>query len=90
MPALTILDVMERFGLDHIDLLKLDVEGAEAEILAASAPWIDRVEMIVAELHDNVRPGCTAAFEMATASFPIEESRRENVFASRAQVGRGS
>ena len=81
--ALTVDDVMKRFEFERIDLLKLDVEGAEREIFATSARWIDRVEMIVAELHDRYREGCTAAFEEATASFLVRAVRGENVLAAR-------
>jgi FkbM family methyltransferase len=36
----------------RIDVLKLDIEGAEAEVLGESAAaWIDRIGMIVAEVH---------------------------------------
>ena len=31
---------------DRIDLLKLDIEGSEAEVFASSSGWIDRVDAI--------------------------------------------
>lgn len=67
--ALTIPALMAIAQTDVIDILKIDVEGAEREIFEHSAEWIGRVGAIFAELHDRLRPGCTAAFEVATVSF---------------------
>jgi FkbM family methyltransferase len=50
--ALTIPDILARAGIDGpIDLLKCDIEGAEAELFASAAPWIDRVGTMIVELH---------------------------------------
>jgi FkbM family methyltransferase len=51
--ARTLESLMAELELDHTDLLKLDVEGAEWEILPAlGGP--DRIETIVGELHWDV------------------------------------
>jgi FkbM family methyltransferase len=84
--AVTVEGVMRRFNLDHVDLLKLDVEGAEIEILSDCSTWIDRIDCIVAELHDRFRPGCSRAFFAAVADFPDEQWNGENVFVSRTGV----
>jgi FkbM family methyltransferase len=81
--AVSVPDLMERYNIERIGLLKLDIEGSECEILGASSPWIDRVDMIVAELHDRFREGCTAAFDRATADFTHVAERGENVLAAR-------
>lgn len=67
--AVTVAQLAERFSFDRIDLLKIDVEGAEKEIFETSGDWLGRVGAIYAELHDRINPGCTEAFERATASF---------------------
>jgi FkbM family methyltransferase len=38
-----------------IDILKCDIEGAEAELFADCADWIGRVRAVVAELHGDYR-----------------------------------
>jgi FkbM family methyltransferase len=67
--AICIETLMATFDLDTVDLLKLDVEGAEKEILMHSQPWIDRIRAIFIELHDRLRPGCTEALGVATRGF---------------------
>lgn len=61
IPAFTIPQLMERLGCEQLDLLKMDVEGAEAEILRGASAWLDRVGVMVVELHDRMMPGCGEA-----------------------------
>jgi len=82
--AICIPDLLERFGIDHIDLLKMDVEGAEREAFSNCAPWIERTRVIAAELHEHLAPGATQAFEAATAGFAVQWRQGENHFVARA------
>lgn len=38
-------------------ILKIDVEGAEAELFSSNVEWIDRFPLIIIELHDWLYPG---------------------------------
>lgn len=50
--ALTLPTILERCNaLPTIDLLKVDVEGAEREVFESCAPWIGRVRFMVLEIH---------------------------------------
>jgi FkbM family methyltransferase len=65
--TITIPELLELYGAaGGIDILKLDIEGGEKEVLDASSNWLDKIDLVVAELHDRITPGCTAAFEKAT------------------------
>jgi FkbM family methyltransferase len=57
-----------------IDLLKLDIEGAELEIFSDERchAWLERTNMMFIELHDRIKPGCTAAMENAIARHGFE------------------
>lgn len=83
VPAFTVTDIMRDYGIDRVDLLKLDIEGSEKEVLSASGPWIDRVEAMSVELHDRFKTGCTRAFFNAAADFPIELYRYEKILVAR-------
>ncbi len=67
--AVTLDRIMEIHGIDRIDLLKMDIEGAEREVLAQSAAWIDRVETLVVELHERKRAGCSLVFDEVARLF---------------------
>ncbi|MGB9619999.1 MAG: FkbM family methyltransferase [Armatimonadota bacterium] len=84
--CLSVPDIMERFSWREVDLLKLDVEGAEKQILENAHDWIDKVQVIVAELHDRIVPGCLEAWQKATEKFAWK-SYRNGLFIA-AQHGR--
>ena len=48
---------MEEQGLDHVDLLKLDVEGFEVEVLEGFGERLDDVGVIAGEAHLDVVDG---------------------------------
>lgn len=70
--AFTIETIMRDFGVEKIDILKIDIEGSELEIFETSHRWIDKVDSMVVELHERLRPGCSRAFYNATNGFGLE------------------
>lgn len=83
VPAVTVDSVMEKFGFSSIDILKLDIEGSEVEVLESSAPWIDRVEILIIELHEKIRPNCRSSFEIATKDFDHEPTSGHKIICRR-------
>ncbi len=79
----TIPDILSDFCANRVDILKIDVEGAEKEIFAHATDWIADVDVIIAEMHDRIIPGCTRSFYAATASFVSELHKGENIVVSR-------
>jgi FkbM family methyltransferase len=69
--------LLSELNIGQIDLLKIDVEGAECEIFEDAPHWIAHVNVICAELHDRFRPGCSKAFEIATSGFSTRWRRGE-------------
>jgi FkbM family methyltransferase len=65
IPAFTVNQLLDRLGGKEIDLVKMDVEGAEREILEGAGDWLDRVNVLVIELHDRIVPGCSEALYRA-------------------------
>jgi len=68
--AVTIPDLMTAGGFSHIDLLKVDIEGAEAEVFGTNCdPWLQRTRNIAIETHG---PECDAALHGALAGYRSE------------------
>jgi len=65
IPAYTIPQLIDQLGCSRLPLLKMDVEGAEAEIFQADTSWLDRVDVMVVELHDRLVPTCAMALNNA-------------------------
>jgi FkbM family methyltransferase len=82
-PGISILSLMNRFGGKHIDILKLDVEGAELEVLQNSRAWIASVDVLIIELHDGFRKGCRDAFLAATRNFDHSNMGAESIVCCR-------
>jgi len=47
----TVDSILRELGWSRIDLLKIDIEGAEQALFKDSPAWLDRVSHIVGELH---------------------------------------
>ena len=75
--SITLQALLDELKIDKIDLMKVDVEGAECEIFSDPSAWIGRVGIICAELHDRFRPGCSNIFEAATGEFTVRWRRGE-------------
>jgi FkbM family methyltransferase len=50
-PARRLDSLLDELGIDRVDYLKMDIEGAEAAILGEPAPWLDRVRAMKIEVH---------------------------------------
>lgn len=85
--ALTIDQLLDREAPDGVDLLKVDIEGAEAEFFAGVAGWGDRVGAVVAEVHPPL--SVERAYELLAAGGfeplpqPPGRARGQIVFAAR-------
>jgi FkbM family methyltransferase len=53
IPVWTMDEVLRRSPGGRINILKLDVEGAEVEILRPPTPWLASVDCIIVELHNE-------------------------------------
>jgi FkbM family methyltransferase len=53
-------------GHDRISVLKMDIEGAECVVFSAGCCWLDRVDVMAIELHDDTVFGrCSEVFQRA-------------------------
>jgi FkbM family methyltransferase len=81
--SVTLDDLMQQYNLAAIDILKLDIEGAEKEIFLAGGEWINKTKIIAIELHDQIYSGCDRAFYLATRDYSVFERNGEKVTAYR-------
>ena len=58
VPGYTIEALMKEFQLSRIDLLKMDIEGAEYSVFKHNpGTWLPAVKVLVTELHEFIHPG---------------------------------
>jgi FkbM family methyltransferase len=80
--SITIPHLISRYDIKKIDILKIDIEGAERELFSQEVDqWIAHVDTIVIELHDRFKDGCARAFYNAIhGRLLAQEIRGENIF----------
>ncbi len=83
--ATTVEDLMHDHDIEFIDILKIDIEGAEREVFHDPSKWINSVGMLIIELHDWLKPGCNRSFYNATNNFGSEWRQGENIFLTKEQ-----
>jgi FkbM family methyltransferase len=86
VPAITMDTLMRETGIDSIDLLKVDIEGAEVEVFE-SCPWIGNVRVIAIELHDRVRPGCSYVVKSAAKHLHCDQRGEVTFFVRQQEDG---
>lgn len=81
--GVTVDQLLKRYQLANIDLMKLNVEGAEREIFENCDAWIGQVDAVVVKLHDRMKPGCTTSFFAGARGFDKEWTQAGSVCMSR-------
>lgn len=61
IPAITLSTLFANHAISHADVVKIDIEGAEREVFEGTPDWIRKVGLLMIELHDRFKPGCSEA-----------------------------
>jgi FkbM family methyltransferase len=81
--GITVDRIMQNYDLQRIDILKIDIEGAEKEVFDDTSSWIEKVDAIIIELHERMKPGCNRSFYNGSNGFDEEWLQGENIYLSR-------
>ncbi|MFL6588460.1 MAG: FkbM family methyltransferase [Luteimonas sp.] len=83
VPGVTMSSLLARYKAERVDILKVDIEGAEKEVFAQADDWIGRVDIVMVETHDRCKAGCSQSVDAATGSFMHRTQRGETLVLSR-------
>ena len=81
--ALTISSLMMKYNWSDVDIVKMDIEGAEKEIFSNKNcfDWLSKTKLLIIELHDNYKPNCTKTLFKALEPFEYSAIyHHENIF----------
>ncbi len=82
--GITIDSLMSEFSVEGIDICKLDIEGAEIEVLDNSSAWLPKTTLLLAELHERIIKGGRSSFERATTGRIKSSIGKEKITAMKA------
>lgn len=89
MEAMTLNQLLDRHAPEGVDLIKMDVEGAEAALFAQAPEWAERVGAVVAEVHPPLERGeclrMLAAAGFEPLPVPSRTACEHLLFASRVR-----
>lgn len=70
LSAVDIPSLMGRAGVDRVDVLKVDIEGSEAEVFSTNVDrWLSKIGSLAIELHDQ---RCTETVEKALSNYHFQ------------------
>jgi FkbM family methyltransferase len=60
--AISINSIIDKYNIDKIDILKIDIETSEKYLFSKNYSWLASVKLIIIELHDGWESGCSKTF----------------------------
>lgn len=82
--TITLDDLFNLAPNGKIDILKIDIEGAEREFLSNRDARLKNVECVMIELHERFAPGCESVFRNAFSGMDfIEYAQGDNIILTR-------
>ena len=83
VPGLTMASLVRWSGFSRIDLLKVDIEGAERHLFAGDRDWLRRVDRLLVEWHGDSRQASEFDAVVAAEGFSILELDAHTSYAHR-------
>jgi len=80
--ALNMQSILELSGFNEVDLLKVDIEGAEEELFKGDLSWMKQISSIAIEFHDNSRVASRFDSIMTQNQFTIDDRDQHTVIAT--------
>ncbi|HXH51325.1 MAG TPA: FkbM family methyltransferase [Terriglobia bacterium] len=80
-------EIIEYSGFDNIDLLKIDIEGAEARLFRENTGWLEHVSSIAIEFHGEAR--AVSKFDEVTEmhGFRLRTAEQHTILVSKGTHG---
>lgn len=81
--TVTIESLLKDYNISMIDILKIDIEGAEKEVFQNHSVWVNNVRSIIVELHERMKRGCEKEFRKMAKEFDEVAKYGEDFYLSK-------
>jgi FkbM family methyltransferase len=81
LKGMPMVDLVAVSGFTTVDILKVDIEGAEVQLFRGNLDWLERVRALLIEFHDESRQESDFDAIMRRYHFRIHEETRHTVLA---------
>jgi FkbM family methyltransferase len=75
--------ILKKEDVRRVDLLKVDIEGAEVEMFRSADDWLTKIIALAIEFHDGSRQACRFDEAMKRHGFQIMQASGHTVYAWR-------
>jgi FkbM family methyltransferase len=76
--TITVDRLIDLHKINTIDVFKINIEGAEKELFSSNFEWLVKTNVIIIELHDRFRDGCTKELNNATKAYKFSRKKRKS------------
>ncbi len=80
-PGLSMASIIDQSGFETVDLVKVDVEGAEVQLFQGDLGWLPRVRAMAVEFHGDSR--AESRFDSIMSGYRITDLNSHTVLAYR-------
>jgi FkbM family methyltransferase len=88
--AFTMQQIIDQHHLKRVDLLKVDIEGAELELFTGDTSWLDKVGAIAIEFHGDSRARSNFDSVIARHGLQLIDSGNHTILAARDVARNGA
>lgn len=82
--GMTLHEIIVRSGFGRVDVLKVDIEGAEAELFRGDLSWLERVRCMAIEFHGDAREQSNFDETVKRYGFEIVDENQHTLIARRS------
>lgn len=84
VPMISLPDLLTRFDGQRVDLIKMDIEGAEEAVFSGDLSWLQSVHALIVEMHEDRVDVSTLTQRVADSGFKVMRTNtghQDNLYA---------
>lgn len=67
--TVTVNGLLEKHGWNRVNIIKINIEGAEKELFESNTEWITQTKYLIVETHDRFKDDCTKSLFKALEKY---------------------